>query len=384
MRPLAILLAATLLGCARPAVIPAVVLPFPADTVRNETIAPGVVHRYIRSATGPWAIHALDVDLSRCYSAVAVKGVLGATGRRRTSDLLQSLRDTFDVIGGVNADFFTLAGFQGVPTGGLISHGHVIVGPSTQPLLSVDSAGRPRAGVITVNGSVTHRGVVRPVAGWNRTIGAGVNVYDRRWGAALDTSTGIIEVAVEGGSVGRVARVDTALAGMSIPDGGSVIVVGRNAPEEVKQWARSVAIGDTVRVALALAPFHPREAVGGRPMLTRDSVIVPEVETEGQASFRARNPRTAAGIANDGKRLILVVVDGRQAPYSDGMTLRELATLMLALGSRDAINLDGGGSSALVHWSPDDKKLRIANRPSDAAGERAVGDALGIVKGCRR
>ena len=66
-------------------------------------------------------------------------------------------------------------------------------------------------------------------------------------------------------------------------------------------------------------------------MLVRDSVVVPEVETEGQASFIARNPRTAAGIANNGKRLILAVIDGRQKGYSDGMTLRETAELMRAL-----------------------------------------------------
>jgi hypothetical protein len=383
MKVIALLPAISILGCARPAPVPAVVLPFPADTVRDETIAPGVVHRYIRSPAGPWVIHALDVDLSRCYTAVAVKGTMAAAGRRKTSDLLNALRDTSEVIGGVNADFFTLTGFQGMPTGGLISHGHVIVGPSTQPLLTIDSAGTPRAGVISVAGSVTRNGVTRSVAGWNRTIASSLNVYDRRWGSGLDTSTGIIEVVIEGSSPGRVSRVDTSTAGAPIPAGGSVIVVGRGAAEDLKQWALSFSAGDTVRIALALKPFHPAEAVGGRPMLTRDSTIVPEVDTEGQPSFRNRNPRTAVGISSNGKRLILAVVDGRQPLYSDGMTLRELATLMLALGARDAINLDGGGSSAFVHWSPDTKKLRVGNRPSDAAGERAVGDALAIVKGCK-
>jgi exopolysaccharide biosynthesis protein len=118
-------------------------------------------------------------------------------------------------------------------------------------------------------------------------------------------------------------------------------------------------------------------------MLVRDSVVVGEVDTEGQPSFRLRNPRTAAGIARDGKRLILVVVDGRQKGYSDGMTLRETANLLLALGARDAINLDGGGSSTLVYADPAARGgLRVADRPSDPTGERPVGDALGIVKGC--
>ena len=132
-------------------------------------------------------------------------------------------------------------------------------------------------------------------------------------------------------------------------------------------------------------PWHPRDAVGGRPLLVRDSAIVGAVETEGQASFNVgRNPRTAAGIASNARRLILAVVDGRQIPYSDGMSLRELATLMRGLGARDAINLDGGGSSTFVYADPDSAgALRIANRPSDKEGERTVGDALAIVRRCK-
>jgi len=129
-----------------------------------------------------------------------------------------------------------------------------------------------------------------------------------------------------------------------------------------------------------LLPFHPLQAVGGRPVLVRDSAIVGDVDTFGQASFRERNPRTAAGIARNGKRLILVVVDGREYENA-GMTLRETANLMLALGARDAINLDGGGSTTMVFADPDSSsKLRIANHPSDREGERTVGDALAIVK----
>ena len=133
-----------------------------------------------------------------------------------------------------------------------------------------------------------------------------------------------------------------------------------------------------------LAPFHPKNAVGGRPVIARDSAIDPAVETEGGAGFRARNPRTAAGIARSGKQLLLVAVDGREYQNA-GMTLRELGELMLALGARDAINLDGGGSTTFVYADPDSSgRLRIGNHPSDKEGERTVGDALAVVHGCRQ
>ena len=344
-------------------------------------MAPGVVQRSIWSSKGPWGIQVLDVDLSRCYSAVALKGAPGATGRKKVSALLEELRPARDVIGGVNADFFSLSGFQGVPSGALISEGRVVVGPGPQPALVVDSAGRVRIMVLRGDGRIGHKSGSTTVPAWNRPFPKDVSIYDGRWGAALDSATGVVEVTIDNR---RVTRIDTSVAGSAIPKNGYVIVTGRNAPEEARKWLRSWSVGDSADISLSLSPLHPLEAVGGRPMLARDSAVADEVETEGQASFRARNPRTAAGIANDGKRLILAVIDGRQKPWSDGMTLRETAELMLALGARDAINLDGGGSSALVYLDPAAKSLRVANKPSDAMGERAVGDALGIVKGCSR
>ena len=82
--------------------------------------------------------------------------------------------------------------------------------------------------------------------------------------------------------------------------------------------------------------------------------------------------------------MLFVTVDGRQPPYSDGMTLNELALLMRQLGASDALNLDGGGSTTMV--LPDSTarpKLRIVNRPSDKEGERPVGNAVAIESSCR-
>lgn len=152
----------------------------------------------------------------------------------------------------------------------------------------------------------------------------------------------------------------------------------------------SLAVDDARLATMSLRPFHPMEAVGGRGVLTRDSVITGEVDTEGATTFsQARHPRTAVGIADDGKRLLLVVVDGRQAGYSAGTTLRETATIMLALGARESLNLDGGGSTAMVLPVRDSSGaagavFRPVNRPSDPTGERAVANALAVVNTCSR
>lgn len=100
-----------------------------------------------------------------------------------------------------------------------------------------------------------------------------------------------------------------------------------------------------------------------------------DLEVAARPTFApVRHPRTAVGYDVATGKLWLIEVDGRQPPYSDGMTLPELATLMEALGIDEGLNLDGGGSSVIViHGS-------ARNRPSDAAGERAVVNALALVR----
>ena len=62
------------------------------------------------------------------------------------------------------------------------------------------------------------------------------------------------------------------------------------------------------------------------------------------ASAKQRSARTAVGVREDGS-VVFYTADSRD---STGMTLAELADKMLALGCRNALNLDGGGSTTVV------------------------------------
>jgi exopolysaccharide biosynthesis protein len=110
--------------------------------------------------------------------------------------------------------------------------------------------------------------------------------------------------------------------------------------------------------------------IGGRGLLLLGGRVLTDDPGENiQAAFsETRHPRTAAGIRPDG-RWVLVVVDGRQDSISVGMSLAELAELMLELGCSDALNLDGGGSSTMYF----EKVVR--NSPSDGR-ERPISDAI--------
>jgi phosphodiester glycosidase len=373
-------------GCAgRGRLAEAPALPFATDSFQEHTLRPGVHHRFWHSGTGPWAINVLQVELDRCYRAIAVKGAAGAVGREKTSLLLGALARSHGVVGGSNADFF-LFNPPGVPQGALISEGRVISGPSGRPVLAFDSSGAPHITTLRVTGSVSVGSARFELAGWNRAVPEGLALFDAGWGTGTDTASASIEVVLGGAGATTVLSIDTLSSGVTIPREGRVLVAGRAAAAALRGALLALRPGAKLSIELRLLPFHPREAVGGRPVLLRDSVQVEFDPGEGQAGFAAtRHPRTAVGIARGGKRLLLVVVDGRQQRYSDGMSLPELASLLLALGARDAINLDGGGSTTLLYADPDSAgALRIANRPSDREGERPVGDALAIVLGCGR
>jgi exopolysaccharide biosynthesis protein len=94
-------------------------------------------------------------------------------------------------------------------------------------------------------------------------------------------------------------------------------------------------------------------------------------------------PRSAIGYSKNGRYLYLVVVDGRQPLYSEGMTVQELARLMQSTGAYYAMNLDGGGSSTLVAQGRDGKP-RVLNSPIDQripGRERPVANHLGVFVG---
>jgi hypothetical protein len=88
-------------------------------------------------------------------------------------------------------------------------------------------------------------------------------------------------------------------------------------------------------------------------------------------TWNEAHPRTSAGYSQDGKKVYLLVVDGRQADYSVGATTGQIAYIMKALGAHNALNLDGGGSSCMV------VEGEVKNKPSDGS-ERAVANGIMI------
>lgn len=148
-------------------------------------------------------------------------------------------------------------------------------------------------------------------------------------------------------------------------------VQGRSCPCVVR--AGMAGGSDLEGVEDAVAGGSSREGDPGTPLVENgeNRGATAQVEPE------RRHPRTAAGVTRDGGTLLLLVVDGRQPSWSLGATLPELAQMMIEAGAWNAINLDGGGSSAMWHREPGAPSGRVLNHPSDGR-VRPAANHLGV------
>jgi hypothetical protein len=160
--------------------------------------------------------------------------------------------------------------------------------------------------------------------------------------------------------------------------------VAFEAPWSATRACLHVHRGKAVVAARDELPADPRgDLLQAGPLLVRGGVPViedgadPEGFSAGAVQFDSditvgRYPRAALGLA--GSRVLAVACDGR-ADDEAGLTLRELAEALVALGAESALNLDGGGSTSLVCGGV----LRNVPRESHGvvlAGGRAVSTAI--------
>jgi exopolysaccharide biosynthesis protein len=146
-----------------------------------------------------------------------------------------------------------------------------------------------------------------------------------------------------------------------------------------KEWC-ALVVHKSGKVSIGSAlplPEDAEQVVGGNMLLVVNGKAV--------AGDKMLAPRTAAGLDREGKRLILLVVDGRRQGWSVGMTTGELAQEMMKLGCWNAINLDGGGSTTLAMRDLGSGRMEVVNRPSDGndlpiplSMERSVANVLGV------
>lgn len=124
-------------------------------------------------------------------------------------------------------------------------------------------------------------------------------------------------------------------------------------------------------------PPQTRNAVAGSVLLVeggRTVEIAPDTPNN-----EGLYPRTAIALDKGGQTLWIVAIDGRQPTYSEGVTLDELAEIVRELGVETALNLDGGGSTALVRETATGAKpLNVPIHSRVPTFERPVATHLGF------
>lgn len=117
-----------------------------------------------------------------------------------------------------------------------------------------------------------------------------------------------------------------------------------------------------------------KEAVGVWSIIVKDGI-----NQLGSSSgyVMSDEPRTCLGIKADGS-VVLLVVDGRQAPKAKGVSWSETADFLISMGCVIAGELDGGGSTTFISQHEGSDELVLRNNPSDEF-ERPVSSALMVV-----
>ncbi len=352
------------------------------------TIANGVEYaqftRQIRvqdSASFPCVVNLLRIDGTKAALQL-VHAKDAAIGLETTS----SLANRYRALAAVNAGFFGMKGLMAGDAAGVLQ----IDGK----LLSEPYKERVACGIINRNNRTdavfghlkfigeAQIGTLRfgknpgyPISGINRgRDSSDMVLFTPEFHRTTLTNTRGLEILVRGGVV---TEIRDSSGSSLIPYDGIVLSCSGAGYD----WAKAnVREGMSVKIITEIEALKPEaqsgfqaaeDIVGGVSQLVENGQIAMTWQREGAAEDFAlgRHPRTAIAKLKDG-RILLLAADGRQIGVSMGLTLQELAQILVEMGAEHAINLDGGGSTTMV------LNGIIVNKPSDAAGERLVSDAL--------
>jgi len=201
-------------------------------------------------------------------------------------------------------------------------------------------------------------------------------LYTPRFDHSTHTNDRVYEVVMTGAKIPLIPKYqsDVVLTSMGkegdreIPPNGFVLSVRPRIYDDLFSQLQERQRG---KIEIRLEPDEWNDvvqAIGGNYMLVEDgrlSKFMKEMLLSDRGHKPGRRhgnivishePRTALGF-ND-EKLFLIMVDGRQEGYSTGMTTYEVAQVLIELGAKQAMNLDGGASSTFYADG------KVLNRPS--------------------
>lgn len=348
------------------------------NQVWEKPIAPGLVYRMEIQQDPPRIIHSLKMITSNPVTSIspelAGRTVFDSKGDGRAT-VSKMVEDT-NALAAINGDFFP---FTGDPLGLMVREGQFLSLPNPKrpsfawgPNSSVFGFSKFKGSVTTEGGSTididgfneecpeNRITLNTPEAGLSRSKLPCVTAILKIDGTKLMPSTQI---------GATVMAVTSDGANMPLKAGQYTLVGHGNRMNQIS----ALKIGQRLTINTSTTGFDWEKlenAISGGPMLVRNGEIVDDGENEGFAKdfLEGRHPRTIIGRTAEGD-LVFVAIDGRQK-MSVGATIQETAEILRNMGCRDALNLDGGGSTCMNIFG-----LKV-NRPSDKTGERPVANGI--------
>ncbi len=358
-----------------------------ADSTDVRQVADGVKLHSIHLSEGPLEVDIMEIDLNNPNIEVSV-GIANkyiAHGGERVTDFVKRKSAEGEIIyGAVNGDFF--GGNPWQAENSMIINGEFAKGVRLN---------RTQFGILETN---------TPITGNFKFLGLIYDNDDTVNVVGLNIFPKPSELTFFNKYIGEYLTIPDSLDAIKLFTAGKILV-NRSAEFTVEQYIEEESIfhideneffivGGAESIAGLKSKFPPGEKVeiylsnepdpgnfitliGGLPGLVNDGKR-PEsfVGVEGMRSekFIGPNPRTAVGFDSRQNKLFIMVVDGREEGVSIGMSLYDLSDFLISLGCDYAVNLDGGGSTAMVV----DGSLVIT--PSDETGERPVHNFLYVKK----
>lgn len=347
---------------------------FKVDTLSRMKVGPGSFYTSLKFSTATKLLHTfiLEVDATSPYIGFeSVQGKDSLITCETTSGMAErKSKDGAVYFGGTNADFFVTQGDVGYPIHGCIVEGQIGRTPNNTPHFSI-SENQPLIDYMAHEGSFAKYGEhslqindVNVDRRENQLI-----LYNSLRGKSTRTNPYGTELLLQLPSdiqwnvntviKAKVVRKEANIGKMAIPEGCAVLsghglgadfLSGINENDEIELFVglRFVNLGGAPTV---------RAMVGGDRLILQDNEVTDN-------DWAEQHPRTAVGYSSDNKKVYFCVVDGRGV--SAGVRTKELGYILKSAGAATALNLDGGGSSAMYI-----KELGVVNTPSDGK-ERPV------------
>lgn len=203
------------------------------------------------------------------------------------------------------------------------------------------------------------------------TTGGGT-VVDEVKGAQVQSA----QLKIGGRVTCTVDQVLESTGSIPIPAGKMVLTINAKSDAALVAALRALQPGDTVDIDVTAADsrwVEAEQALGGLYHLVSNGTVL-SAPSGSASAWSERTARTAVGIKADGS-VIFYTIDGKQAGYSVGATLTQVAMRLVELGCVEAICLDGGGSTTAGATYPDGTVMQVINKPSDGA-QRANSTAI--------